>query len=177
MSNIRTANDMGAAFWSEANQKSYTRLDGQPSVGEANYSLGEGDEMNILSINFTKDNSSPYSSSWTACQRGTADNNSIYNSETVMVQDEYADVYTTPSAGEIRIWHDGSDSRGIYLNGVYAEKNLAYNDNKSFFAARALRLQTGEVVSIGHYNGSGDGIPSSGDTIHVRFRPDVYGGS
>ena len=174
MTNIRTANDHGDVWYNASAGKCYHKLTGQPTAGLPDTTLAAGDETDIQSISFSHDNTSPYLASWTACERGTADNVAAYNSETVMVQDEYADVYTAPSAGEIRIWHDGSDSRGIYLNGVYAEKNLAYNDHKSFFAARALRLQTGDVVSIGHHNGSGDGIPSSGDTIHVRFRPDSY---
>jgi len=169
---IRTANDHGDVWWDDSAGKCYVKTANQPSLGDADTSPGAGDELDLDGITFNSDYSSPYDNTWTACQLCVAQNIAANNSETAVTDSAVATVFTAPADGEMRIWVSAASGYfGVYVNDVYVRESH-YSDN-AMIKARAVRLNSGDVVKIGSNDGNLD-PPAQAGTIYCIFRPDVY---
>lgn len=169
MTNIRTANDMGQVFWSEANGKAYSKLAAQPSAGAADYAVGAGDETNVQGQAWSRDTSSPYRSSWTSCEMAIAQHTSAYRYDESGTSATYRTVYTAPAAGEIRIYGTATSfNLGYYINNVFQRYEYYHT---YLFNGRAFRLAPGDTVQVGDHDGSGDDMVTA-DEIHCLFLPD-----
>lgn len=174
MSNIRVRFDAGEVFYHAPTDTVYHRLAGQPTSGGADTKLSGEDELNIEGEEFTRHTNSPYRSSWTACQVGIAQYTDEYNNYILTTEDDigtYKQIFESPAVGEMRSWASGG-SVGLYVNGAYVKMFSSYA--KTFGDAAALRLNGGDVVTIG--STFDEGPLTSGDDgkhVHVLFCPDA----
>jgi hypothetical protein len=163
--------DYGDAFWDDSAGVAYHKNATNPVCHAADTTIGAGDVINISSVTFARDNTSPFASSWSACEVAVASNkNDCVGS--FSGDGATSRLFEAPSDGEVRIWTtQGGGSPFIFVNGIYV-KRLA-DASHSLAGGTALRLELGDTVDIYGSNDDTDYL-GSGYAYAANFRPDVY---